>query len=182
MTCDDSEREYVVRAVAPGFEVEDFDIQVSGPQLIIKAERKQEASADNSHQWMEGRLYRSLPLPGGVDTEGIQAEYRSGILLLRLPKAADSKVKRIARFGPLDPCRRLGGMFAYQASEGVRRHTPQDVCGRPLFRWSVVLPGRQSGIKCVVVGSGTSEKKSILRMRISETASDLDGRTAPHPN
>src|SRR5579871_5797113 len=42
-----------VRAEAPGFEPHDFDIQVRGDQLILRATHKSESKAENgcSHEW-----------------------------------------------------------------------------------------------------------------------------------
>src|SRR3989442_1006952 len=43
---DDTGKEIVVRAEAPGFEANDFDVQVSGDLLTIRAERKQETKEE----------------------------------------------------------------------------------------------------------------------------------------
>jgi HSP20 family protein len=94
---DDRGHEYVVRAEAPGFEVEDFDVQLSGDNLVIRAERKQEGQAGNEGNfYRHERLYRSVALPAGVEADRIEASYRSGILELHLPKKREAQGKRIA--------------------------------------------------------------------------------------
>src|SRR5207302_7017262 len=84
---EDQGKEFMVRAEAPGFEAEDFDVQVQGNVLTIRAARKQETGkkdADN-FAYSERRLERSITLPAETETEQVQATYRNGILELHLP-------------------------------------------------------------------------------------------------
>lgn len=96
----DTEKEYVIRAEAPGFEADDFDIRVSGNLLTIEAERKHEAEEKKGEcQYTEkhfGRFQRSLTLPVGADTDKIEARYHSGVLELHVPKSEAAQAKRIA--------------------------------------------------------------------------------------
>lgn len=97
---DDQENEYVVRAEAPGFEAEDFDVQVRGNHLVIRAEHKDEQKhGKNGSVYQYGRYERTIPVPVGAETEGITARYHSGVLELHLPKGEEAKGKRIAVVG-----------------------------------------------------------------------------------
>ena len=88
--------EVVVRADAPGFETEDFDIQVSGNQLTIRAEKKQEDKDEtNGFSYSERRLHRSVTLPAGADPDKVEARYRNGVLEVHLPKSPEAQGKRI---------------------------------------------------------------------------------------
>lgn len=93
---DEDEKEYVVRAEAPGFEADDFDVQVQGNNLFVSAEHR-----DEQHNGEKGSLYhygkyqRSLPLPPGAETDNISARYHSGILELHVPKGKEAQGRRI---------------------------------------------------------------------------------------
>jgi HSP20 family protein len=91
----DAGQEYVVRAEAPGFELQDFDVQLSGNQLLIRAERRQESKEGNDQSCSQRRLHRLVTVPSGVDPEKVEAVYRQGILELRLPKTPDALGQRI---------------------------------------------------------------------------------------
>jgi HSP20 family protein len=92
----DTGKEVVVRAEAPGFEAGDFDLQVSGNRLTIHAERKQRSEEkEGTSHYEERRLQRSVTLPPGTDTENVEARYRNGVLEVRLPKAPEAQGKRI---------------------------------------------------------------------------------------
>src|SRR5436305_1787755 len=92
----DTDQEYVLRAEAPRFEVGDFDIQVSGGVLAIRAERRQESKdAQNGTSYSERRLHRTVTLPAGADPERVEAHYRNGVLELHFAKAPNAQGKRI---------------------------------------------------------------------------------------
>jgi HSP20 family protein len=94
---DDTGKEVVVLADAPGFEADDFDVAVSGNVLTIRAERKQEAGdKGNGHRYSERRLRRTVTLPAGTDPNQVEAHYRNGVLEVRLPRTAEAQGRRIA--------------------------------------------------------------------------------------
>jgi HSP20 family protein len=41
------------------------------------------------------RFSRSVALPQGVDTEGIEASFKNGVLEIRIPKTKETKGKKI---------------------------------------------------------------------------------------
>jgi HSP20 family protein len=92
---DDQPDKVVVRAEAPGFEPDDFDLQVRGDQLILCACQSEETKQDGGHQWHRQELYRSVPLPPGIDAEHVDAQYRNGVLTVTLPKTEQGKSRRI---------------------------------------------------------------------------------------
>jgi HSP20 family protein len=93
---EDAEKEVVVRADAPGFEAGDFDIQISGNLLTLRAEqKKEEKEKESGSYYAERRLQRSVTLPAGVDPEKVEARYRNGVLELKLPKTPEAQAKRI---------------------------------------------------------------------------------------
>jgi HSP20 family protein len=83
------------RAEPPGFEAGDFDVDVRGNYLTIRAEHKNEKKeGENGSRYSYGKFERSATLPPGVDAENVSARYRNGVLELQLPKSAESRGKR----------------------------------------------------------------------------------------
>ncbi len=92
----DTDKALAIRAEAPGFEAEDFDVQVSGNLLTIRAERKEESGEKEEGQsFSRRRLQRSVTLPTGVVPDKVEARYRNGILELVLPKTPEAQGRRI---------------------------------------------------------------------------------------
>ena len=93
---DETESHYVAHIEAPGFEVGDFEVSISGDKLIVKAERKDSKNGKNGSSYRYGKLQKVLSLPDS-DFEGeVEANYRSGILEVKIPKSKESQnVKRI---------------------------------------------------------------------------------------
>jgi HSP20 family protein len=92
----DEEKEFVVRAEAPGFEPDDFDVQILRNQLIVKAEHKEEQKEEGSSSFHYGKLHRMITLPDGIEPDKVEARYHSGVLEIRLPKGPEAVGKRIA--------------------------------------------------------------------------------------
>lgn len=72
------------------------NVRINGDQLEIRAEHKVEQKEEAGTAYHYGTLYRSLPLPLGVEPDKIDARYRNGILELHLPKSEQGRGKRIA--------------------------------------------------------------------------------------
>jgi HSP20 family protein len=92
---DESADKVIVRAEAPGFEPGDFDIQVHDNQLQLCACQSEEETKENERHWQRQELFRSVPIPSGIDSEHVDAQYRNGVLTVTLPKTDESKAKRI---------------------------------------------------------------------------------------
>jgi len=98
---DETEKEVVVRAEAPGFEAKDFDVELSGNVLHIRAEEKheEEKKGDKEKGSYTERRYarfeRLVTLPEYLDRDKVEASYRNGVLEVRVPKTAEAMGKRI---------------------------------------------------------------------------------------
>jgi HSP20 family protein len=97
---DDSGKEVVVRAEAPGFEAKDFDVEMSGNVLHIRAEQKHEEKKGKKEKggYTErryARFERLVTLPEYIDRDKVEASYRNGVLEVRVPKTAEAQGKRI---------------------------------------------------------------------------------------
>lgn len=90
---EETEQSILVRADAPGFEPEDFNVQLLGNALKITAEHKSAGKVNGPV--VERKLQRVLTLPAGVDPEKVEANYRQGVLELRLPRLESAKARKI---------------------------------------------------------------------------------------
>src|SRR5262245_38888616 len=91
----DKENEVVVRAEAPGFEPEDFDVQVQGGQLVLRAGKKTEIKKDGGEEWSQRECDESVALPASIDKDKVEATYRNGVLTVTLPKAPECEGHRV---------------------------------------------------------------------------------------
>ncbi len=94
------ENELLVKVELPGMKVEDFDIQVQGNILTISGEKKESKEDKDENYYHAERRYgsfrREVTLSSEVDVEHINAEYKDGVLTVRLPKTEQSKPKKIS--------------------------------------------------------------------------------------
>jgi len=95
----ETDNEIVLRADLPGVEPKDVDIQVQNGTLTLRAERKFESDVKEDNfrriERVYGSFVRSFTLPQAVDPESVAAEYRNGVLEVKLPKRPEAKPKQI---------------------------------------------------------------------------------------
>ncbi len=91
--------ELVLEADLPGVNEKALDVQVEDHTLTVRGEREFENKVSEEDYMRLERSYgafsRSFSLPQTVKTEGVQAEYRNGVLTVRLPKREEAKPKQI---------------------------------------------------------------------------------------
>lgn len=88
----------VVRAEVPGIKPDQLHVQVESGRLTISGERTSGAATDASYHRRErrqGTFSRTIQLPRDLDAEKAQAEYRNGLLTVRIPKLASAKPRQI---------------------------------------------------------------------------------------
>lgn len=96
----ETEDEIVVKADLPGFEKTDIAIKVTENSIDISAQRKEEKKEKTETMFRAERRYgavrRALTLPAEVKPESSRAEFKNGVLEVRLKKTAPKKkVKEI---------------------------------------------------------------------------------------
>jgi HSP20 family protein len=96
----ESEKNYSIELVAPGFDKADFKVNVEQDILTVSAEKKNEAKNDAGNQSNEKEIRReyhyrsfkrSFTLNDSVNAENIEAKYVNGVLTLNLPKKEEVK-------------------------------------------------------------------------------------------
>jgi HSP20 family protein len=85
----------------PGMEMKDIEVTVNDDMLTVKGEKKIERQVEKKGYYLSersyGAIYRTIPLPPGVDGEKAQASFKNGVLTIKLPQTpeAQAKIKRI---------------------------------------------------------------------------------------
>jgi HSP20 family protein len=90
---------YVLTAEIPGLRSEDVGVTVEGDRVTLSGERRIEHPEDASFHRRErrsGAFRRTLELPSEVDAEKVQAVYRNGVLVIRVPKPQARQPRRIS--------------------------------------------------------------------------------------
>ena len=95
----ETENELVVQADLPDLQDKDIDVRVENNTLTIRGERKFEKDVNEENYLRIERAYgsfaRSFTLPNTINAEAIRAEYRNGVLTVRMLKREESKPKQI---------------------------------------------------------------------------------------
>jgi HSP20 family protein len=96
-TTEDKPTEIVIKAEAPGFEVGDFEIEVRGSELIVRAAKKAETKEGGKYrEVVERKCYESVTLPPGINPDKIEAKYQNGVLTVAIPKTDEGKGRKVA--------------------------------------------------------------------------------------
>jgi HSP20 family protein len=95
----ESDTEYTVRAELPGLDPKDLDISVTDSEIVLSGEKKETVEkSEKGYYHTESRFgsfRRSIPLPGPIDSTKVEAEYKGGVLTVRLAKSPENAPKRI---------------------------------------------------------------------------------------
>jgi HSP20 family protein len=93
----ESDKEFLIAVELPGVDKKDIDLNVADKGVTIKVEtskEKKEVSEDEgkySYQKRYAGFYRQIPLPENADLGNVKAEYRNGVLKIRIPKLQKSR-------------------------------------------------------------------------------------------
>jgi HSP20 family protein len=95
----EKDHEILLKAEVPDMQRDQIDIRVENNTLTISGEKKfdQEVKEEQFHRVERsyGRFSRSFSLPATVDTEKVLADYKNGVLTIRLPIREEAKPKQI---------------------------------------------------------------------------------------
>lgn len=90
---------YELVADLPGLKKEDIKIEIENNMLTLRGEKKIEGEKkDKNYRVCEryyGEFVRTFALPENVNTDGIVAEFKDGVLKLEIPKTEKPKPKQI---------------------------------------------------------------------------------------
>ena len=96
---EETDDEFNLSAELPGMKKDDIKITFQDNILTISGEKKMEEKREgkNYHRVERsfGKFSRSIGIPAGVKLDKIDAEYKNGVLYVRIPKAEEAKPKKI---------------------------------------------------------------------------------------
>lgn len=92
-------KEVIIKSTIAGVKPEDIDISIDSDMVTIKGERSNEHEVSEEDYYYQecywGAFSRSVILPVDVVADKADAKLKNGILTLKLPKAHESKTKKI---------------------------------------------------------------------------------------
>lgn len=95
----EDEKEYAIKAELPEVKKEDIKLTIQDNVMCISGERKSEKEEKGKKYHRIERSYgsfmRSFTLPEGADGSKVSADYKDGVLNVRLPKSEKAKEKSI---------------------------------------------------------------------------------------
>ncbi len=96
----ETENEIVVKAEVPGIDKKDIDVTIRGDRLTIsgekKDERKEKKDTYTVFERRHGCFSRTIALPADINVDAVEAEFKSGVLTIRLPKTEETKSRKIS--------------------------------------------------------------------------------------
>jgi HSP20 family protein len=91
-----TEGEYTVEIDLPGIDRTALEISLDdNSSLVIRGERVIENEGQHRVERPHGRFLRKFSVPATVDQKAIAAEYKDGVLRVRLPKRKEQKARRV---------------------------------------------------------------------------------------
>ena len=99
----ETDKSYILELIAPGFEKENFKINIENDLLTISGDTKSTEQKDNRNEqnekyirreFVDHSFKRSFTLDEKIDATKIDANYINGILTLNLPKKEDVKTPK----------------------------------------------------------------------------------------
>jgi HSP20 family protein len=89
----------VLRAELPGMTREDIEVTVENNTLVLKGTKKFDSEVkDENYRRIErsyGSFHRSFTLPNTVDAAKVSADYKNGVLTVKLPFREEAKPRTI---------------------------------------------------------------------------------------
>ena len=92
----ETEAEYVIAAELPGIKKDDVKVTMENGMLTIAGERREDKSLKYHRvERCYGTFMRGFSLPSDGDSGKIKAEFKDGVLMIRVAKSEAAKPKQI---------------------------------------------------------------------------------------
>jgi len=91
----ETETSYLIAIDLPGVDRQVLEIDIDDNRLTVKGTRVVDESMRQRTERPGGRFLRAFTVPGSVDQSQIGAEYKDGVLQVRLPKRKEQKSQRV---------------------------------------------------------------------------------------
>jgi HSP20 family protein len=120
----ETDSEFILKAEVPGVVPEDLEVICTDDMLVLRGEtRREDERQEGRTHWKErrfGRFERQIPLPPGTDPDQVQANFRNGVLELRISKTEEAR-QRVRRI----PIGGIAGAKGGQAGTGEEQAAGQ---------------------------------------------------------
>jgi len=91
----ETDEEIRVAVELPGMDPENIEVSYTGNALTISGEKQTEREQQEEHFYRKERSYgsfrRSIPLPGTIREEDVEASFKNGVLQIQLPKSPEAR-------------------------------------------------------------------------------------------
>ena len=95
----ENDSEYCLEIELPGVLQENIDLKINNNVLTIEAKKEDVKEKKNKNYHMQERYYGSfsisINLPSNISEELIDANFKNGILIVKIPKKEQTKAKKI---------------------------------------------------------------------------------------
>jgi HSP20 family protein len=91
----ETESGYQIAIDLPGVGRDAVEINLDDNRLVIRGTRSIEELEKQRNERPSGKFLRSFTVPNSIDQDQIGAEYKDGVLLVRLPKRREQKAQRV---------------------------------------------------------------------------------------
>lgn len=91
----DEGSDLVIKAELAGIKRDDIKVELAGNMLTLKGEKRGEEKVERKDYYRVEQTYgsfcRTLELPEGVNLEKVKANYKDGLLEIRIPRDAEAR-------------------------------------------------------------------------------------------
>jgi len=91
----ETDNEIIVNAELPGVEEKDLDLRIDNGNLTLKGEKEEKDENKEGDMYHTERRYgsfmRTIPLNAEVDAENAEANFKNGVLNVKLPKIGEKE-------------------------------------------------------------------------------------------
>ena len=91
----ETETGFLIALDVPGIKRDALEIDMDDNRLIVKGVRVVDDTRTRRTERPRGKFLRTFAVPASVDQAKIGAEYKDGVLQIRLPKRAEQKAQKI---------------------------------------------------------------------------------------
>lgn len=91
----ETEAGFLIALDLPGIKRDALEIDIDDNRLIVKGTRVVDNAKSRRSERPRGKFLRSFAVPASIDQGEISAEYKDGVLQVRLPKRAEQKAQKI---------------------------------------------------------------------------------------
>ena len=91
----ETETGFLIALDLPGIKRDALEIDIDDNRLMVKGVRVVDDTKTRRTERPRGKFLRAFAVPASVDQGAIGAEYKDGVLQIRLPKRAEQKAQKI---------------------------------------------------------------------------------------